>query len=83
VRSGDWKYHAPHPYWQTVVAGRDGFRGTAQKLETPPALFNLREDIGEENNVIERYPDVAARLKKMLEDFDAELKSQARQNVKY
>ena len=83
IRVGDWKYHVVHPYWETVVPGRDGFRGTAQRYNTPAALFNLCEDIGEEYNLIDQFPQQAAKMKKMLEEFDAELKSNARKNMQY
>lgn len=32
-------------------------------------LYNLKEDIGEENNLIDKEPEVAARLKKMLTEW--------------
>jgi len=83
IRVGEWKFHLAHPYWQTVVAGRDGFRGTSQKLDTPEALFNLRDDIGEEENLIDRFPQQAAKMKKMLEEFDAGLKADARRSIRY
>ena len=57
VRSGDWKYHA-----------REIFKVKATTREsTGPTLYNLKEDIGESNNVIEQYPEIAARLAKILE----------------
>ena len=83
IRVGAWKYHVAHPYWQTVVPGRDGFRGSSQRFNTPAALFNLHEDIGEEHNLIDRFPQQAATMKKMLEEFDAELKSNARKSIQY
>lgn len=33
-----------------------------------PALFNLKEDIDESDNVIDQYPEVAERLKKALDN---------------
>jgi arylsulfatase len=83
IRVGDWKYHVTHPYGQTAVAGRDGFRGSTQRLITPAALFNLREDIREEHNLIDRFPERVANMKKMLEEFDLELKANIRRNVQY
>jgi arylsulfatase len=83
IRVGDWKYHLVHPYWQTIVPGRDGFRGSSQRFNTPAALFNLREDIGEEHNLIDQHPQQAAKMKKMLEAFDAELKANVRKNKQY
>lgn len=63
VRSGDWKYREGnrHGHWSTP-------RGQAKPKENPEEkqLFNLAEDIGESNNVIDQYPEVASRLKKLL-----------------
>lgn len=58
VRSGDWKYHKKQHY--TV---------TRQNSEHPePALFNLRKDIGEANNVLSEYPEIADRLAEALDE---------------
>jgi len=37
-------------------------------------LFNLRQDMGESTNLIDRHPEVAARLKSRLKSFEAEFK---------
>lgn len=57
VRQGDWKYHS-----------RENFRikETAREHKGP-TLYNLKDDIGESNNVIDEYPEIAARLAKVLE----------------
>ena len=57
VRSGKWKYHAVE---------RFKVKATAREHKGP-TLYNLEEDIGESNNVIDEYPEIAARLKKALE----------------
>lgn len=80
VRSGRWKLHLPHRY--RTLSGREGGKGGNPVLydmtETDWALYDLREDIGESTNVIASYPEVAARLKAMAEEFDTELQSQRR-----
>ena len=58
VRSGNWKYHEKMRY--TVTKEPNRIEG--------PALYNLKEDIGESENVIDQYPDVAERLAKALDD---------------
>lgn len=83
IRVGDWKLHMNHPYWQTIIPGRDGFRGAGQKYLTKPALYNLREDIGEEHNVIDQHPELAAKMKAMLLDFHKELKANVRKSMTY
>ncbi len=57
VRSGDWKYHKSQYF--TVPKMRK---------DNTPALFNLKNDIGETKNVINQHPEIAARLAKALED---------------
>ncbi|MDA3927113.1 MAG: sulfatase [Kiritimatiellae bacterium] len=56
VRSGDWKYHSRELF---------KVKATARKF-TGPTLYNLKEDIGESNNVIDQYPEIAERLAKVL-----------------
>ena len=57
VRSGDWKYHL-----------KEKFKVKETMRETKgPTLYNLKDDIGESVNVIDKYPEVAARLKKALQ----------------
>jgi hypothetical protein len=46
----------------------------AQKIQSP-ALFNLKEDIGETKNVIEQYRELAARLADVLEEHLISLKA--------
>jgi arylsulfatase A len=31
-----------------------------------PSLYNLKDDIGESNNLIDQYPEIAERLAKVL-----------------
>ena len=58
VRSGDWKYHK-----------KEVFNVKATKRNTGgPTLYNLKEDIGESQNVIKDHPEIAKRLAQALED---------------
>lgn len=41
-------------------------------------LFDLEADIAESTNVAEQYPDIAERLKKLLEDHKADMKANGR-----
>ena len=83
IRVGNWKYHVKHPFWQTIIPGKDGFRGAGQKYTTQPALYNLSEDIGEQDNLIEEYPELAEKMRGMLFDFDKELKANKRKSAVY
>lgn len=63
VRSGPWKYRVP-----TTVANDYVYH----KLETPDAplpeaLYNLKTDPGEQKSVLNDHPDVAARMRDLLE----------------
>ncbi|WP_419194041.1 sulfatase [Novipirellula herctigrandis] len=59
VRSGDWKFHSRQSHKVKSIA----------RPHKGNALYNLTDDIGESNNVIDDYPEVAARLKKALEVY--------------
>jgi arylsulfatase A-like enzyme len=60
VRSGDWKYHE-----------KEIFKNKATMRKTKgPTLYNLKDDIGESVNLIKQHPEVAARLRKALDDFN-------------
>jgi arylsulfatase A len=55
VRSGPWKLHVYRPEWENPK-------------DHPPLLYNLREDIGETEDVAENYPDVVTRLQALAEE---------------
>ncbi|OQP64175.1 arylsulfatase [Niastella vici] len=64
IVKGDWKYITPN----------DGPANTGPKLtniETgnlpTPQLYNLKEDIGEKNNLAQKYPDKVKELSALLE----------------
>ena len=65
VRSGKWKLHVK-TYSQI---GADYFKGEL------PLLFNLENDPSEKYNVAKEHPEIVSKLKKMLEDKLAEVKS--------
>ena len=73
VFSGDgrWKLHLPHAYRTLATAGRDGRPGTYRQEKIGLSLFDLRNDPHETVNLIDRYPDVAARLQAFAEQHRA------------
>ncbi len=75
VRQGKWKLHIPHAYtsYEGLEPGRDGFPGPTEKRKTGYELYNLEKDIGERNNVVELFPDVAERLMALVETAREEL----------
>ena len=59
IRVGGWKYQTwgEHPRFRPEVE--------------VPKLYNLRDDIGEKHNLIEKYPALAAKLRQRMLEFDA------------
>lgn len=57
VRSGEWQYHKNQRYTTSRII----------RMEEIPALYNLKEDIGETNNLIHKEPEIAALLANALE----------------
>ena len=80
VRSGRWKLHFPHGY--RTLAGRPGGTGGMpvkyERSETPLALYDLRDDMGETTNLAGRFPDVVERLSALGRSFDADLQANRR-----
>jgi arylsulfatase A len=69
VISGDgrWKLHLPHPYRTLLEAGRDGRPGRYEIKRIELSLFDMKNDPYETTNVLDKYPNVAARLKTLAE----------------
>jgi arylsulfatase A-like enzyme len=65
VISGDgrWKLHLPHKYRILVTPGRDGAAGKYRQEDIGLSLFDMENDPHETANVLDRYPEVAARLR--------------------
>ncbi len=78
VREGPWKLHVRHKYRTLTEVGADGQPGQYEYPEVEKSLFNLAEDIAEADNVIARYPDIAARLERRIELFRKDLKLNSR-----
>ncbi len=60
---GHWKLHLPHQYRTLVTAGRDGMAGKYAQRSIDLSLFDMETDPYETTNVLEKYPEIAARLK--------------------
>jgi arylsulfatase A-like enzyme len=71
VRSGDWKLMFERKKWEEFPYRRKYYDDPM--ADVGPALYNLREDIGETTNVIADHPEVAARLRGYAEDMVADL----------
>ncbi len=74
IRSGDWKLHFPHNYRSlTGEPGRDGIPNGYTQAKTGLALYNLKDDIGELDDVKDAHPEVVAKLKAYAETARKEL----------
>jgi arylsulfatase A len=74
VRSGPWKLHFPHTY-RTLV-GAPGSGGTPSEYRQAMnglELYNLDDDIGEQNNLAATHPDIVARLTQHADAIRSEL----------
>ena len=69
IISGDgrWKLHVPHRYRTLVKPAHDGAAGKYRQAEIGLSLFDMKNDPYETTNVLEKYPEVAARLKRLAE----------------
>lgn len=63
LRMDHWKYIAPQtkptPEWMK-------YKAVATGLSYSPQLYNLKNDIGEKNNVVKEHPKIAEKMKKKL-----------------
>lgn len=62
VSDGNWKYIAP-----SNGAAYNRLTNTELGNNKEPQLYNLKEDIGEKNNLAAQYPEKAEELKAILE----------------
>ncbi len=67
IRIGNWKY--------LEITTRNQKQKTS---ETRAYLFNLADDISEENNLLEQHPDQVSRLKSRMQELDREITGNAR-----
>ena len=68
IKKGDWKYISPNngpantgPLLTNIETGN---------LPTPQ-LYNLKDDVGEKNNLADKYPEKVKELEKLLEIIKA------------
>ncbi len=64
VMSGDgrWKLHVPHEYRTLIEVGNDGMAGKYRQVSIEASLFDMEKDPLESTNVMQKHPDIAARL---------------------
>jgi arylsulfatase A len=70
LRQGDWKILVKKPRNQNNQQGGPN--------PTQIMLFNLRDDVGEQNNLASQYPDLVRILTQRMEALDQEITTNAR-----
>lgn len=65
IRKGDWKLHF----------AQGGFKAGSTEFT---ALYNLKEDVGEQNNVYDEHPEVVEALNKLADEIRADIGDDAR-----
>ncbi|MFI3259757.1 MAG: sulfatase-like hydrolase/transferase [Rikenellaceae bacterium] len=64
--------------WRRLASGVDGravvdgdYKYLYQERATEPELYNIKKDPYEKMNIIEKYPEVAARMELMMQEMDS------------
>ena len=73
VREGNWKLHLPRTGQGPAILVQETKPEKGFVTLEEPRLFNLKNDVGEKQNVADQNPDVVARLQKQAETIRAEL----------
>lgn len=60
---GKWKLHLPHGYRDVIRPGHDGERGETKTSMIEESLFNLIDDLSEQDNIIDKHSDIADELR--------------------
>jgi arylsulfatase A-like enzyme len=68
---GNWKLHLPHNYRTLVEAGMDGAAGKYRQDRIELSLFDMKNDPYERVNVIDKYPQIASKLKQIAEQHES------------
>ena len=74
VRSSNWKLHLPHKYTAVIESdegNKYGRKGIRSEIEL--SLFNLDEDISEQHNLANQFPEIVADLLAKAETMKQEL----------
>ncbi|MCK4645916.1 MAG: sulfatase [Candidatus Aminicenantes bacterium] len=67
---GNWKLHIPHSYRTLVEASNDGAAGKYKQDRIELSLFDMKNDPYEQVNVIDKYPQIASKLKRIAEQHE-------------
>lgn len=82
IRVGDWKYRRdkdkPAKLTREQKRALRGKPKRKRQAVVVEALYNLRDDIGEQTNLIKEHPQLTARLKDMIDTYLDDLKAKRR-----
>jgi arylsulfatase A len=74
VRSGPWKLHFPHGYRSLENKGGSGGNpANYVQKKCGLELYNLQEDVGEQNDCAAAHPEIVQRLTALAESMRAQL----------
>ncbi len=79
---GKWKLHLKHAYRTLVTPGKDGMAGKYRQATIERSLFDMQSDPYETTNVIDKHPEVAAKLLRLAERHRATFYAKKRRNAK-
>jgi arylsulfatase A len=73
LRQGDWKLLVKKPR-----RNRRQQQANARPAPTEVLLFNLKSDVGEQDNLASAHPEIVKKLKARMIELDAEIEANAR-----
>nr|WP_146390451.1 sulfatase [Allorhodopirellula solitaria] len=73
IRQGDWKLLAKQPA-KKQTSNSSNSTAPAPKF----SLFDLANDLGEQNNLAKKHPDIVEKLHQRMLEIDAEIEAEAR-----
>lgn len=75
IRKGRWKLVFPHTSqsYKEDLPGKDGFPGKTSHIKIPMALYDLRTDPGETEDVQVQHPEIVEQLKSIANGYRNEL----------
>ncbi|MBV63401.1 MAG: arylsulfatase [Rickettsiales bacterium] len=84
IRKGNWSLHLPHSYRSLKdQPGKDGIPSKYIQKSTAIALFDLKNDIGQKEDLSEIHPNIVKRLKNLGEKHIEYVKKNKRNAARY
>jgi len=83
MRSGRWKLHFPHDVVSTEATelGSDGRPGKNSKRKIGYELYDLEQDLGEQQNLADSRPEIVTELEMQADSIREELGDRLQQKV--